>query len=64
MSGFYNDQDDTNTTRKTIAGAVAAASLVFLVFLVLLYQTTRDKTPKNAAASQVIDQNITSASLS
>lgn len=52
MSGFYNDQDDTNTTRKTIAGAVAAASLVFLVFLVLLYQTTRDKTPKNAAASQ------------
>ncbi len=51
MSGFYNDQDDATTTRKTIAGAVAAASLVFLVFLVLLYQTTRDRTPKSAEAA-------------
>lgn len=39
-SGFYNDDSDIQSYRKTVALCVAAASLVVLLFLVILYLNT------------------------
>ncbi|MCR5268680.1 MAG: hypothetical protein K6E16_09205 [Lachnospiraceae bacterium] len=51
MSGFYDHMDEDKNIKKTVVGAILAASLVFLVFLLLLYKGTGSKQPKNTASS-------------
>jgi len=48
MSYYGQDPDDNRSYQKTVAMAVAAASLVILLFLVILYLNTDKKTGKTA----------------
>lgn len=48
MSYYGQDPDDNRSYQKTVAMAVAAASLVILLFLVILYLNTDKKTEKTA----------------
>ncbi len=50
MSGFYDETGEDKNTRKTVVGAILAASLVFLAFLLILYQTTKSRNDKKAAS--------------
>ena len=57
-SGFYNDDSDIQSYRKTVALCVAAASLVVLLFLVILYLNTDKKSSDtNDKESTVSYQN-------
>ena len=48
MSYYGQDPDDNRSYQKTVAMAVAAASLVILLFLVILYLNTDKKTEKTS----------------
>lgn len=58
MSGFYDNTDDDKTVKKTIVGAVLAASLTFLAFLLLLYHNTKPaETPmENKPAEETVSE--------
>ncbi len=56
MSGFYEENGEDKTIKKTVVMAILAASLVFLAFLLLLYNKTKPEKPAaNANAEAVSD---------
>ncbi len=49
MSGFYEENGEDKTVKKTVVMAIMAASLVFLAFLLLLYNRTKPEKPAKPA---------------
>lgn len=51
MSGFYDDNGEDQSSKKTIVLAILAASLVFFAFLLILYQKTGAKKDATVATA-------------
>ena len=52
MSGFYEENGEDKTIKKTVVMAILAASLVFLAFLLLLYNRTKPEKPSANARTE------------